>query len=188
MKMPAFPIVIQQAVAVAEFDLAGHSVHGRPWSVGWQVGCRSVSPASRKPFFRSAIVADPAVELAVGLMQEKVRWRGRSRPRRTTSSLCMRSKGRISRNSPPIARLSNSSSMQKKPGVLSGKGFDPRQPSARVEIPRRRHQTAALIVSSKLRPGDQSASSAVSQPGTPFPPGTPAPCSYYRRRSAHRAR
>ena len=85
-----------------------------------------------------------------------------------------------------MALLSTECRSSKNSGVLSGNGLDPRQPSASAPTCRSRHQTEALTVSRRFRPGKYTASSGVSEPGTPR-----RPCSSAGRRhreSALRAR
>ena len=69
-----------------------------------------------------------------------------------------------------MALLSTEWRSSKNAGVLSGNGFDPRQPGASAPTSRRRHQTEALTVRRTLRPGKYTAASGVSEPGTPRPP------------------
>ena len=111
-------------------------------------------PLKREAAFL-ALVARPAMATGRNRVETRDRPSERqSRPRRTTSSFDSIEYGRTIRNCPVRRGSSTDSRSRKNSGVLSGKGFAARVPKARVRIPRKWHQTAALVASKTLRPAD----------------------------------
>ena len=99
------------------------------------------------------LVANAAVSPSMGLMHENVRCKGRSLPREQDVGLVQAVEWP---DQPQVAAhrlVQESLEVSKEVGRAVGKGFDPRLPRARFSISRSRHQTAALTVSRRLRPG-----------------------------------
>src|SRR5262249_44703040 len=122
-QVPALAAVLEQAMPVAEADLARHAEHH---SLRWYtVG--SSTPASANPFLRSAhLLHAPQCRPSTGRMHENVHSSGSPRPRNSTSTLCSRPYGSTTRTAPSTERFTTSAKAAKNAGVASGNGLLPR--------------------------------------------------------------
>src|SRR5437763_4539817 len=83
-QMPAFAIVIQQTMPIAERKLTCYAVHGASRSYA----VRSTIPAAAKAWRRSAhLLHRPQCRPPTGRMHEKVHSSGKACPRRSTVTL-----------------------------------------------------------------------------------------------------